>query len=247
MVKENIARNPFRFVGCMELKEMLGLKARDEEDLMNLVEEVPLESIYYHVYGYLLRHDYLLGPYPNDFASWVHIEVRDSMLAEKLGLLDPVEYDTLEGLRATIVELISNHLDQVHGIPRVIMGQPFFFMKSNIIEVPTKIEVKSLREFREALEVVDSSVIFNHFFASTEEPRKVVDSKESVEFNQVFTPAGKLRRRMDFVKWVEEDLGMEQLAQNFRVVNPFMMSLEKLRTEMMDICDRYLPPITTPY
>ncbi len=218
MKSKKIASTPFRFVGCIELKEMLGIKSRDEEDLMEKIEDVPLDSIYYHVYGYLLRHQYLLGPYPNDFASWVALEVRDDLLAEKLALMDPLEYDDLENLRGRIIEVIGEHLNHTLIIPRAVNGHPFFFMKSRMIEVPTGIEVKTLQEFRDALQVVDSSVIFNHCFAATRS----------------------LTNRLDFLAWIEKELGFKDLCYDLKRINFYMISLENIRERILKLCDACL-------
>ena len=67
---------PFRFVACLELHEFLGVRAEDERRLMELIEQVPLDSIYYHTHGFFLRHKFLAGIYPNDFATWAAVHLR---------------------------------------------------------------------------------------------------------------------------------------------------------------------------
>jgi len=62
---------------CIEIKKLLGKKADDEQELLELIEEVPLDSIYYHTHSYFLRHYYIAGAYPNDFDDWAAIQVRD--------------------------------------------------------------------------------------------------------------------------------------------------------------------------
>ena len=42
----------FEFKGCIEIKELLGKKADDVLKLLELIEEVPTDSIYYHMYSY---------------------------------------------------------------------------------------------------------------------------------------------------------------------------------------------------
>ncbi|MFC1592671.1 DUF5752 family protein, partial [Candidatus Omnitrophota bacterium] len=75
----------FIFMGCIEIRELLGKSADNEQELMELIEEVSIDSIYYHTHSYFLRHFYIAGPYPNDFANWAAIQVRDRVLGEKLG------------------------------------------------------------------------------------------------------------------------------------------------------------------
>ena len=112
----------------------------------------------YHTHSFFLRHKYIAGPYPNDFATWAAIQVRDRVLGEKLGILDPYDFESLEALRTEIVNIIDEHLSQLQIIPRVVYGEPFHFMQSRIIEVPTGLEARTLTEFRKILATVDASV-----------------------------------------------------------------------------------------
>src|SRR5439155_18107 len=85
-MSERTARTAFHFFGCWELREMLGRRAYDERELLEQLEEVPLDSIYFHTHSCFLHERSFLGGYPNDFATWVAIQVRDRVLGEKLGL-----------------------------------------------------------------------------------------------------------------------------------------------------------------
>ena len=67
----------FSFWGCSELPESLGLRAANERDLLERLETVAADSIYYHTVRSLLRRQVLRTPQPNDFAAWVGDEVRD--------------------------------------------------------------------------------------------------------------------------------------------------------------------------
>src|SRR5574342_214879 len=94
---------PFRFTGCSEMREMLGEEADDEKRLVELLEAVPLDSIYFHTHSYFLRHSYVERVYPNDFAQWVAMEVRDHVLGERLAVVDLFEFEGLDALRAELI------------------------------------------------------------------------------------------------------------------------------------------------
>ena len=83
-------------------------------------------------------HPYIAGAYPNDFATWVVLQVRDRVLGEKLAECTPSAEKTLEDLRMEIVETIDAHLEEIKSVPAVVKGLPFYFMQSKIIDVPTK-------------------------------------------------------------------------------------------------------------
>ena len=70
-ISNRSANMPFRFVSCMELREVLGKRAMDEHRWLELIEEVPADSIYYHTHSYFLMHAYTQQLYSNDFATWV--------------------------------------------------------------------------------------------------------------------------------------------------------------------------------
>jgi len=209
----------FRFFGCSELREILGEEADDEKRLVELLESVPLDSIYFHTHSYFLRHSYVERVYPNDFAQWVAMEVRDHVLAERLAVVDLFELSGLEALRGELVSIIDDHLSRTPIVPRVIFGEPFHFNQSRILEVPTDLEVRTLREFRDALGEVDVSVIYFH----------------SIEARYRFK-----REESDFSMWVRHYLGMPELADRLRAINPYLGSLERLRSELLRVCDDFL-------
>jgi len=198
---------------------MLGRSARDEQQLLEAIEEVPLDCIYYHTHSFFLRHKYIAGPYPNDFATWAAIQVRDRVLGEKLGVLDPYEFESLESLRVEIVTIIEEHLSELQIIPRAIYGEPFHFMQSRIIEVATGLAARTLTEFREILATVDASVIYYHTF-------------------EAMLRLG--RRKGDFSIWIEEQLGLPELAQKISRLDPYMTSLEIIRHRILKLCDEVL-------
>ncbi|BCA55605.1 hypothetical protein W02_27450 [Nitrospira sp. KM1] len=213
------AERPFVFMECSELREILGEEAEDERRLAELLESVPLDSIYFHTHSYLLRHSYVERPYPNDFAQWVAMEVRDHVLGERLAVVDPFEFSELEALRGELISIIDDHLSRMPIVPRVIFGEPFHFNKSRILQVPTGIAAKTLQEFRNALGEVEVSAIYFHVFES----RHRLHQDDS-----------------DFATWIDKCLGMPDLANRFRSINPYLGSLERLRSALLTACDDVL-------
>ena len=198
---------------------MVGRSARDEQQLLEAIQEIPLDSLSYHTHSFFLRHKYIAGPYPNDFATWAAIQVRDRVLGEKLGILDPYDFENLEALRAEIVNIIDEHLSQLQIIPRVVYGEPFDFMQSRIIEVPTGLEAQTLAEFRKILATVDASVVYYHNF-------------------EAILRLG--RRKGDFAFWIEEQLDLPELAQKISRVDFYMTSLESVQHQIIKLCDEVL-------
>jgi len=210
---------PFRFVACVELREFVGVRAEDERQLMDLIEQVPLDSIYYHTHGFFLRHKFLAGIYPNDFATWAAVHLRDQGLGERLAMVDPAEFENLEALRDQLVSTIDEHLRRLPIVPRIVSADPFDFVRSRIVEIPTAIEAHTLEEFRQALLEVDVSAIYFH----------LVEARMRLG-----------RGQNDFAAWLDRGLGLTDLAARVQDVNPYGSSLERTRARMIQRLDEAL-------
>lgn len=209
----------FKFIGCVEIKELLGLKADNEAQLLELLEDVHPDSIYYHMHSYFLRHVYLSGPFPNDFANWASIELRDNVLGEKLASVSVSPEKSLEDVRMDLVETIDKHLSETRFVSSVSKGNPFHFMKSQIVEVPLDTEAGNLPEFIRSLEDVHASALYYHIFEARIRVRK---------------------GRNDFSIWLDDVLGYRKLAGSIEGIDFYMYSLERLRGKILDFCRKEL-------
>ncbi len=205
----------FHFVGCFEIRELLGEKATDERKLLELIEEVPIDSVYYHTHSYFLRHFYIAGPYPNDFANWAAIQVRDRVLGEKLGAVTPWQNKTLEDIRSELIDTIDNHLSSIKIVPSVVYGRPFHFMKSRIIEIPLGLSADHFEGFVDIIKTVDASSIYNHIFEARLRNK---------------------RGRSDFSIWLDEVFGRKDVAEGIEKIDCYMYSLEGLRGKLLSLC-----------
>ncbi len=212
-------QGPFQFVACLELREFVGVRAENERQLADLMEEVPLDSIYHHTHSFFLRHKFLAGAYPNDFANWAAVQVRDRVLGERLAMVDPGSFADLQALREELVAVIDDHLRGLQIVPGVIFGEPFEFIRSRVVEIPTGIEVRSLQEFRDALLDVDVSAIYFH----------LVEARIRLG-----------RGRNDFAAWLEQGLDLHELARRVEALDPYAGTLEQTRARIIQLCDEAL-------
>jgi hypothetical protein len=209
----------FVFRGCTEIRESLGIRVDSERQLLDRLETVPAESIYHHTVRSLLRRQVLPTPYPDDFASWVATEVGDAALAEKLALPSPFDFPDVEAFRQHLLEILDDHLAELRFDPRVILGSPFYFQRGHLAAVPLEVSVTDLQGFRTALAEVNESAVYYH----------VVEAIGRLE-----NPRG------DFAAWFEDVLGLAELAAQVRQVDPFVLSLERVRRQILERVDAEL-------
>lgn len=203
---------PFRFTSVVQLPEMLGRRSRDEQELLELLEEVPIDTIYYHTAARFLRFEVLDSMFPNDFAMWATREVRDQVLGERLGVIDPFDFPNLEALRQELVTTLDDHLSRISVVPRVIHGEPFHFMRSRLIEIPSGFEATDLESFASALSRVDTSSIYYH------------------------TVEARLRKGVpegDFARWIGDTCNRADLAAKIKQVSPFSSNIEAMRSQLL--------------
>jgi hypothetical protein len=211
--------HPFTFIGCVELRQTLDYRARDERELLDRIDEVPAGSIFYHTHGYFLRHRPVTTAYGNDFAAWVAGHVRDQMLAERLASVNPFEFSSLETLREELASIIHEHLQHMSSVPRVEFGEVFYFQQAHIVEVPLGSPVTTLAEFRTGLSEVDASAIYFH----------MVEARARLG-----------RRSGDFAEWIRTALALPDLADRIERIDAYMTSLERVRARVLSLVDAVL-------
>jgi hypothetical protein len=186
---------------------------------MDRLEEVPTGSIFYHTHGYFLRHRPITTAYGNDFAAWVAVQVRDQALSERLAVVNPFEFSSLEALREELITIVHDHLRQLRTVPRVETGEPFHFQQSYIVEVTLGPPAITLAEFRDGLANVDASAIYFH----------MVEARARLG-----------RRSGDFAEWTRSSLGLTDLADRIERIDTYMTSLERVRARVLGIVDAEL-------
>ena len=210
------ASQPFVFTGCVELRQALDHRATDERELLERLEEIPAGSVFYHTHGYFLRHRPITTAYGNDFAAWVATQVRDQVLAERLAVVNPFEFPSLESLREELASIMHDHLQRLSAVPRVEFGEPFYFQQSHIVEVSLGTGANTLAEFRAGLAAVDASAIYFH----------MVEARARLG-----------RRAGDFAEWIRTSLEMPELADRIGRLDTYMTNLERVRARVLALVD----------
>jgi hypothetical protein len=203
---------PFIFRTERRLVRLTGRKARGLSDFLLCLREVSGASIFYHTHHVYLSHHFERPLFYNDFATWVSQSLLEQALAEKLAVVDLLEFTTIRQLRERIIETIESHLASSDGGDRQApRGEEFHFCESQSFRMPTGITAANPREFFENLPHVTTISLFYHFF----EARLRLG-----------------RATNDFSVWFA-DIGEDRLARRIDALNPYRMTLEQLRTKIV--------------
>jgi hypothetical protein len=207
---------PFQFFTCLILQESTGLRAATLKTLTRLLRSVPDTSIYYHTHYFLLQHHYLTNEPSNDFAYWVREIMGEQPLGELLASIDILEHSTLASLREVLAKTIDDYLERVPTARMrfVSEGSEFYFLKSTHVVMPTSHTATTLAEFAEGLRRVSINSLYFHIF----------DARLRLG-----------RRTNDFSLWIEEQLGLRELARDVAGLDPYAHTLETLRSILLSL------------
>jgi hypothetical protein len=214
-MKRKIATKPFRFHSTSSLVEITGKKAHHLKEFVRILKEIDRSSIFYHVHHAFREYTFAPGQYSNDFARWVAEDVEESRLAERLASIDIQEFTDLEALRAKLVEIVEDHLEHAVEIRKAAPGREFYFLRGISMVIATPYEVRTLREFADALNHVGMRSLYYHFF----------DARLRLG-----------RKTNDFSNWIRESLGEDEIAKKINALDPYFLTMDELKQKIITIC-----------
>ena len=98
---------PLYIKDCTLIALATGKRAQNLRELREHLRGIPTNCIYYHFWGGLLRPRFDDPEYHNDFAIWAAHSIHNKMLAERLAVIDPVAFRSLEDLRLELLDVIE--------------------------------------------------------------------------------------------------------------------------------------------
>ncbi len=213
------AEDVFQFSSSASQEILTGHKAYNLEELLELIKSCPDSSIFYHTFSAFRDLREVQVPYTNGFALWISQYLNDEALAEKLATIDLTEHNTIESLRARILETIEVYIDQYPAVRHKTAEKPFYLLDMIRIVYLTDKFAYDLRSFRNLLDTITVDSLYFHFI-------------ESRLYTQLQSD--------DFSTWIEQSLNLTELSQKIRNLDIYVYTLEELRERIAQIIDRYL-------
>jgi len=155
---------PFEVKDCALLIRMSGLvPAMNLRELRDRISTCRENVLYHHFCETTIRPTFDDPDYRNDFAVWSKLYLGDRVLAERLGILDPYSFDSMEGLRAVLMEIIDDRLGELTMVPWVRPGDEFLFKESTTVVFDTGERIHHPRELAPAIMRMTNGSIYYHF------------------------------------------------------------------------------------
>lgn len=202
---------PFVFYTEGRLVLLTGRKARNAAEMLAHLTEVSGSSIFYHTHYLYLAHHFERPTFYNDFARWVSEALQEERLAERLAAIDLLAIPSIRQLREEIVAVFRRHLEDGAELREAPRGDEFHFCEAKSFIMPTGLVAHGAPEFFSQLEQVSTSCLHFHFF----------EARLRLE-----------RPTNDFSQWLS-DRGEDRLARQIDRLNPYSMTLDELKAEII--------------
>ncbi|MCG5536650.1 DUF5752 family protein [Ectothiorhodospira mobilis] len=210
----------FAVKDCALIALSTGRRAYGLRELREQLQEVAVNSIYHHFWGGLIQARFEEREFNNDFAAWVRHTLHDAALAERLAVLDPTDFPDLEELRAELLDLMDQRLDESEALHWMRADRSFEFIRSQIVTFDTRHRIASPQALAVLMPHLSTGSIFYHFIDARRRAPGQMD---------------------DFRAWLEafgeEADGMRQALAG---VEPYFASLGEIRQRLAEATRRAL-------
>lgn len=206
---------PFLVKDCALAVISTGESAGSLIEFKEVLARVPTSSLYFHFWGRHFRPSFIHPELHNDFSLWSYRDLHDQILAERLAILDPTDYEDLEELRRVIFEVIEQRLDELEHLWGTDRARRFHFLRSEIVVFSTAIKIDQPTDLKTHLPSLTTSSFFYHF----------IDARRRTESGMD-----------DFSFWLNEEGINGDLLTQIQHIDPYFLSLTEQRqklTEMM--------------
>jgi hypothetical protein len=206
---------PFAVKDCALITRMGGVDtAVNLRELRERIRACPQACLFHHFMETLVRPSFDDPEFRNDFAVWSARYLRDRVLAERLGILNPYKFNNLEHLRETVVEVIDDRLSELPYVPSVPKGDDFIFMQAATVVFDAGVTLESPFELGAVLPQMSYSSIYYHFIEARRRTEERVD---------------------DFTAWCQGwEGGCEELIEAFRCIDFYYLTLPELKRTLID-------------
>lgn len=206
------AAQPFQFMAASYLIRIGGKPAWTLAEFADGLRRCSNACVFYHTFQSVETHHYT--SFSSDFAQWALAACNEPALAEKLAILDLREVVSLDELRADLAKIVGAHLEEFPQSADRRAFEAFYFSEAREVTVPIGAPVATLAQLADGVRLLGHQSLHYHFISS------------------------RLRLHLttnDFSYWIENSLGMPQLAARLERIDFYNNTLDELRQEILAV------------
>lgn len=209
----------FSIKDCALAAIATGARSQNLKEFHDKLMTIHQGSVYHHFWGARLRPAFDDPLYNNDFAAWAKHGLHDAVLAERLSVIDPTDYEDIEGVRQGVIDVVEERLDESAIVPWAKSDHQFHFIRSQIVVFDTWKSIEQPHDLAASVARMSVGSIFYHF----------IDARRR-------DPV----RMDDFQAWLS-GFGdtYDSLCIDISAIDPYFRSLTELRTELSEVLGRY--------
>ncbi len=214
VIKTEKINMPFKVKDCALITRMGGVEsAVNLRELRDRISSCPIESIFHHFCETFIRPTFDDPEFRNDFAVWSARSLRDRVLAERLGVINPYKLESFEALRELVLDILDERLSELVYIPWVPRGEDFRFMRSVTVVFDTGLTLETVDDLITQLPNMSYSSIYYHFIEARRRTPDKVD---------------------DFTEWLSDfGSGTEELQHILKTVDFYYLTLPELKKTLI--------------
>lgn len=205
---------------CALITRMGGAEtAMNLRELRERVAVCTEESLFHHFCEVVLRPSFDHPDYRNDFAVWAERYLRDRILAERLGIINPYDYTSMADLRSIVLDIIDERLYEVAYIPWAHRGDEFMFLQAVTVVFETGVRLNTFEDFVREMPALSRGSVYYHFVESR---RRTAERSD------------------DFTKWLATFGSTHRpLIDELRTLDFYYLTLAELHEALTQLVTRY--------
>ena len=218
----SLATPPFLFNSYRLYRQPAGLTARSLKDLSDQLLKISETTLWYHLHHAYVQYRFDGPKFRNDIAVWVRDVIKAESLSEQLSYVDSHLLFDLNSARermyATLQDWHRKNGDAAF-VQECDVTKAFVFLQPQTVVVASGVSSNTLEGFARALRKISPQSVFYH------------------------TMEVRLRQKKntsDFAAWIDNELGLTELAKDINLINPFFFTVDQYREQILQRIHQYV-------
>ena len=203
---------PFIFKSELWIPQYTGIKVYSVREFIETLKTIDKFSIFYHMYINIFNYHNLPTFYTNSISFWFY-KNGYLLLAEKISIIDPLDYYDLDDLRNALVQTLEKNYNK--DLDKKEKLTPFYFIKAEREIIDCERIANTLDQFIEGIKKSSINSLFYHLITSRIENKTLVN---------------------DYSSWLLS-IGEAKKAEKINKLDLYIMNLYEVKKEIIKILE----------